>query len=251
MDFLRLLAEHRSPAATAFFRTATWLGEELFVVAVLCMLYWCIHKRFAYRICFVYFISGIVVQVLKVTFRIDRPWVLDPDFLPVESAMATATGYSFPSGHTQAATALFGSCLFLVAGRQWKRNWQKIAVCCLCAAAIAAVGMSRMYLGVHTPKDVLVSFAVSIVPAVFMGLRRDAGEAELCGEKDLSGALPEKRRRLMAAVFAAAGLFAAGYALILCSANILEPQLAADCVKAGGAGIGFALGWYLETGYIR
>ena len=158
MDFLRLLAEYRNPSATALFQVFTWLGEELFVVAVLCMLYWCVHKGLAYRLCLVYFISGLAVQVLKITFRIDRPWMLDPDFLPVQSAMATATGYSFPSGHTQSATALFGSLLFLAAGRQWKCSRQKAAACFLCAAAIAAVGLSRMYLGVHTPKDVMVSF---------------------------------------------------------------------------------------------
>ena len=305
MDFLRLLAEHRSPAATALFQAFTWLGEELFVVAVLCLLYWCVHKGLAYRLCLVYFVSGIAVQVLKITFRIDRPWVIDPDFLPVRSAMATATGYSFPSGHTQAATALFGSLLFLAAGRHWNRRRDKAAACFLCAAAIAAVGLSRMYLGVHTPKDVMVSFAVSIVPAAAVcGRRRSAdsvgggrlcaadgrgkpadctggknlrnaehggewtggrGKAETSGGRSLrdkgrSGAwtetgfgedLQESRRRLFAVIFAAAGLLAAGYALFLCGAGRIKPELASDCVKAGGAGIGFAAGWYLETGRIR
>ncbi len=279
MDFLRLLAEYRNPSATALFQVFTWLGEELFVVAVLCMLYWCVHKGLAYRLCLVYFISGLAVQVLKITFRIDRPWMLDPDFLPVQSAMATATGYSFPSGHTQSATALFGSLLFLAAGRQWKCSRQKAAACFLCAAAIAAVGLSRMYLGVHTPKDVMVSFAVSIVPAAAVcGRRRTAdlaGGARLCAADDRGKSadsaggslrdkgrseawtvagfgedLPESRRRLFAALFAAAGLLAAGYALFLSGTGMIKPELASDCVKAGGAGIGFAAGWYLETGHI-
>ena len=63
---------------------------------------------------------------------------------------AEATGYSFPSGHTQCAASLYGSIA---------RSSKKRAVQIGFAAIALLVGFSRMYLGVHTPKDVLVALA--------------------------------------------------------------------------------------------
>ena len=83
-----------------------------------------------------------------------RPWVLDPEFTIVESARAEATGYSFPSGHTQNAVGTFG--VLAVTG---KRKWVRL----LCALALILVPFSRMYLGVHTPMDVGVSALVAAV----------------------------------------------------------------------------------------
>jgi undecaprenyl-diphosphatase len=72
----------------------------------------------------------------------------------VESAIEEATGYSFPSGHTQNVADTFG-CIAYSA----KRLWVRIASVVL----ILLVGFSRMYLGVHTPLDVGVSIAVAAV----------------------------------------------------------------------------------------
>jgi undecaprenyl-diphosphatase len=85
-------------------------------------------------------------------FRIPRPWVLDPNFPIVESARAEATGFSFPSGHTQCATNLYGGI-----ARSSKSRSVQIGGALICLA----VAFSRMYLGVHTPKDVLVSLFIS------------------------------------------------------------------------------------------
>lgn len=93
-------------------------------------------------------------QFLKLMFRIPRPWVRDPDFTIVESARAAATGYSFPSGHTQSAVGVFGSIARL-SGRKAVRILS-IAICLL-------VPFSRMYLGVHTPADVGVSFGIALI----------------------------------------------------------------------------------------
>ncbi|MFR6424875.1 MAG: phosphatase PAP2 family protein [Oscillospiraceae bacterium] len=72
----------------------------------------------------------------------------------VESARAEATGYSFPSGHTQNVFASFG-CL----GRWTRRTWLRV----VCAVVIVLTAFSRMYLGVHTPLDVGVSFGIGLV----------------------------------------------------------------------------------------
>lgn len=101
MTFLWLLEGLRTPFLDKWMQFITCFGQELIIIAVICALYWCADKRFAYLLGFTYFTAGLCVQSLKITFRIPRPWILDPDFKAVESAVPGATGYSFPSGHTQ------------------------------------------------------------------------------------------------------------------------------------------------------
>ena len=154
MTFLWFLEGIRTPFLEQLMQFITYFGQELIVIAVICTFYWCTDKRFAYLLGFTYFTAGLGVQALKITFRIPRPWILDPQFKAVESAVAGATGYSFPSGHTQSAT-----CLFFPLSLYTSRLWAKL----LCILAFLLIGFSRMYLGCHTPKDVLVSMGLSLV----------------------------------------------------------------------------------------
>ena len=114
--FLELLANLRSPFFDIVVNGITKFGEEAIVIIILCVMYWCVNKKMAYTTGMVFFSSGIIVQGLKITCRIPRPWVLDPSFNIVEAARATAGGYSFPSGHTQGAAAIYGSVGF------WAKN---------------------------------------------------------------------------------------------------------------------------------
>ena len=116
------------------------------------LIFWCVSKQEGYYLLLMGFFGTVVNQFLKLLFRIPRPWVRDPDFTIVESARAQATGYSFPSGHTQNAVATFGGI-----ARSTRRPWVRWA----CVAVLLLVSFSRLYLGVHTPLDVGVSFAVA------------------------------------------------------------------------------------------
>ena len=153
MEFLRLLESLRTPIGDAFFSAITILGEEtIFIVAGL-LFFWCIDKKQGYFILAVGFLGTIINQFLKLVFRVPRPWVLDPEFTIVESARAEATGYSFPSGHTQSSVGVFGSIA--------RVNKNKI-LRGLCIAVCVLVPLSRMYLGVHTPADVSVSIIIAV-----------------------------------------------------------------------------------------
>lgn len=154
MEVLRFLEGIRTPVGDAFFSTVTHLGEETIFIVVGLLFFWCIDKKKGYFILSVGFLGTIINQFLKLWFRIPRPWVRDPDFTIVESARAEATGYSFPSGHTQSAVGVFGSIA---------RVQKQIVVRILCIAVCVLVPLSRMYLGVHTPADVGVSLLVAVV----------------------------------------------------------------------------------------
>ena len=148
MSLLYALEGIRTPFLDALFGAVTYLGDEIVYMALAVVVYWCFSKPLGYYILTSGFTGTILNQFMKITFRIPRPWVLDPEFEIVESAREAATGYSFPSGHTQNAFASFGSLA------AWtKRRTLRV----LCIAAVILVAFSRMYLGVHTPLDVGVS----------------------------------------------------------------------------------------------
>lgn len=152
MEFLYFLERLRNPVLDAFFSLVTMFGEETIFMAVGMIVFWCVDKYKGYYLLFVGFVGTVLNQFLKMLFRIPRPWVRDPDFTIVESAREAASGYSFPSGHTQTSVGLYGGI-----ARVSKKTSVRIGMLTLAAL----VALSRMYLGVHTPTDVLVSLAVA------------------------------------------------------------------------------------------
>lgn len=154
MGFLYLLERIRMPGLNELMLLITRLGEETAFLVVALIVFWCVDKKKGYYVMAVGFLGTMVNQILKLSCRVPRPWVLDPDFQILEQARGAATGYSFPSGHTTSAVGTFG-CLAVVAERKWWRN--------LCIALAVLVGFSRMYVGVHTPADVLAGAATALV----------------------------------------------------------------------------------------
>mgnify|MGYP002517866836 CR=1 FL=1 len=166
MDFLRLLASVRNPVLDTVMAGVTYFGSEIAFMAAALLLFWCIDKRQGYYVFLVGAVGTICNQFLKLAFRIPRPWVLDPEFQIVEAARADATGYSFPSGHTQ---NVVGTTASIFACR--KEKWVRI----VCVVLMLLVPFSRMYLGVHTPLDVSVAFvtALALAAALYPAFRTE------------------------------------------------------------------------------
>jgi len=153
MNFLYFLESIRVPGLNEFMLLITQLGDETVFLATAIILFWCVDKRMGYYLMSVGFIGTIANQFMKLWFRIPRPWVLDENFTILEQAREGASGYSFPSGHTQSSVGTFGAIAYTA-----KKRWIRIA-----AIAVAIlVPFSRMYLGVHTPLDVFVAAGMAI-----------------------------------------------------------------------------------------
>lgn len=154
MAFLYYLEKIRLPGLNEFMLGITYFGDEIAFLVVALILIWCADKRTGYYVLSVGFLGTIANQFMKLWFRIPRPWVLDESFTILEPAREGASGYSFPSGHTQSAVGTFGSIAYTAKSKLIR--W-------LCIAAVILVPFSRIYIGVHTPLDVGVAAAMAAV----------------------------------------------------------------------------------------
>ena len=159
MALLYWLESIRNPVLDAVVSLITHLGGETVFIVIALIFYWCIDKKKGYYILSVCFIGTLINQFLKLMFRIPRPWVKDPDFTIVEAAREEATGYSFPSGHTQNVTGYLGGI-----ARTTKHRIVRI----ISIVLIVLTAFSRMYLGVHTPLDVGVSLVIGTALVLLM-----------------------------------------------------------------------------------
>lgn len=231
MALLELLEHLRSPFFDTLNMLFTVMGEGLFFILILCLIFWCIDKKLAYRICFIYIAAGLAVQTLKITFRIDRPFVRNSSLHPVESARKTATGYSFPSGHTQNVTSMFLTFAHISTFLSAK---------VFCAIPIILVMFSRMYLGVHTPYDVFGSFIVSAILTITVNYLFD------------NFSLHTSHRKWVLILFTFITGIIIAYAVYLnTTVTDITLENMEDIFKACGAALGFLIGWYIETSRIH
>ena len=230
MRFLEFLSRFRTEYLDIFFRGVSYFGEITVLLPVLCIIYWCVNKSIAYKTLFSFFISGSFVQGAKIAFRIPRPWVINPDFKPVGSAIETATGYSFPSGHSQSASSVFLS-FSLWAKNRFIRVFSYIIV--------ALVIFSRMYLGVHTPKDVLVALLISTIVVVGINFFTD------------NYAFPRSTQNVLLFIAILYSLLLPAYAALLVYWDVSTWELVADSIVFAASLSGFAIGAYIENRFIN
>ena len=236
MGFLRWLEGLRNPVLDAFFSAITYLGGEVLFIVIALTVFWCVSKKNGYYLLSVCFFGTLINQFLKNIFRIPRPWELDPAFHAVENAVPEATGYSFPSGHTQNVVGTAGSLI-----RTTSKRWLRV----LLAAVAVLVAFSRMYLGVHTPLDVGVSMAVALLLVIAVKPVIDRSE---------------KNPTYMYALLGALGLLSVGYLLFMeMYPFAVEGEAAAEKYADGlknaytflGMIVGMSVSYPIERRYVR
>ena len=158
LKYLLLLQQFRESAGDLM--TASMMLITNFATigsAVLCVIiFWTVDRILGYWV-IINTVSGLFINnVIKLTACVYRPWIRWQELDPPEKAIETATGYSFPSGHTQIASSFFGSCAMSA-----RKNHK--AVSAFCIAVILLTAFSRNFLGVHTLTDVVTSLLISAV----------------------------------------------------------------------------------------
>ena len=137
------------------FLSITTVGEFFLPTLVGLIIFWCINSKKGISLLFLIFMNIFVSQFLKMLACVYRPWVLDNRITPLPKALLHSGGYSFPSGHTTMATSFCGGLVYLF-------NKYKLVSFSL-VFLILLVGFSRMYLGVHTPQDILTGLIIGVV----------------------------------------------------------------------------------------
>ncbi|MBR6688609.1 MAG: phosphatase PAP2 family protein [Clostridia bacterium] len=154
LDVLLFLQNIRTDILNVLLQGITMLGEEVVMVLVIAILYFCIDKKFAQKLFFVTVSSAGINGIIKNLVRFPRPFATGKILCVRED---TATGYSFTSGHTQT----FASMSTTIA-----KKLKKPLVTFLVGILIVLVAFSRMYLGAHYPSDVVVGAVLGVVLAL-------------------------------------------------------------------------------------
>ncbi|MBR2371644.1 MAG: phosphatase PAP2 family protein [Clostridia bacterium] len=151
-QFLTAFQKTANPFFDLFWTFITMFGEEVLIVAIVGLLYWCLNKDFAKCLAYSVLTSVAANGITKNIVGRDRPFQ-NKDWDIINKRPDTADGFSFPSGHTQVSTSLFVSMAIWI-----KKRWMWV----LAITMAILVAFSRLYLGVHFPTDVIAGFALGI-----------------------------------------------------------------------------------------
>lgn len=158
IDILLALQHFRNGVGDVFadfLSKMTYLADSKTVLVIMAVIYWGFSKRFGTFLLMGWNANRLINGFLKITVCAYRPWIRDPHILPYGDSIKTATGYSFPSGHSTNAASVYGG------GMLWKEFPGILRI--LLGLIVVLVPFSRLYLGVHTPQDVLGGIAVGLL----------------------------------------------------------------------------------------
>jgi membrane-associated phospholipid phosphatase len=125
----------------------SFLGTEDFFLLGLPILYWCVDSTLGIQVAIILMLSTNLNAAFKLAFHGPRPYW----YSPTVRGLATETSFGAPSGHAQSAAVVWG----LLAARL--RKWWGWLVAIL---LVLLIGLSRLYLGVHFPQDVLLGWLI-------------------------------------------------------------------------------------------
>ena len=154
INYLLWLQNFRNSINDAWTPFMEWVSmfSTTYLILLPVFIYWCWDKRKGLYTLVSYYLCMVITPITKLTVCAYRPWIRDSRILPAGDAITTATGYSFPSGHTTTCGPLAGG-MAVTAWEEKRTRWLSPIL----VLWVLLTGFSRNYLGVHTPQDVFVA----------------------------------------------------------------------------------------------
>lgn len=222
-----------------FLKQITYLADSKTVLVIMAVVYWGVSKKFGTFLLMGWNANRLVNGFLKITVCAYRPWIRDARIRPFGNAIRSATGYSFPSGHSTNSASVCGG------GMLWREFPGTLRI--LFGVVVVLVPFSRLYLGVHTPQDVICGTVIGLL--VMWLTMKLLLKIEKHPEKDWI--VPAVGLVLAAALGAYAALkpyprdYDAAGKLLVDGA-----KMANDTFKCVGWVSGFLIGWLLERRFV-
>lgn len=242
MEYLVFLQHIRETCPEVILRFMVVMSEiSVYGLPVfLCVMYWCVDKAFA-TVAMIDLAAGTLINnFLKLCFSVFRPWVRDPRIRVAKAAAPTAQGYSFPSGHSTSAGAVFMATL----EEYGKKTWLKA----VCIAFMILIPFSRMFLGCHTLEDVIFGLLLGMA-MVFLGKPLFRWGSRSGRNRVLFLLLNIVICALMIVMVETRGypMDTAADGSLLVDPETMKPGFYGAC----GMAIGWAVCWPLEMRYVR
>ena len=137
----------------------TWLGNPQAYMVIIAVIYWSIDRKLGLRMAIFLLVAASFNTILKQAFHSPRPYWTDLRLKPIQ----VENGFGMPSGHAQASTVWL-----LIAAHLRSVSFWSVAV-----VITFLIGLSRIYLGVHFPSQVLAGWMIGIVLLIIF-LRMEA-----------------------------------------------------------------------------
>ena len=224
----------------SFFQKMTFFGELTTAMVIMAIVYWCVDKDFGSYLLMGWSGNRLVNGFLKITVCAYRPWIRDAAVIPYGDAMKTATGYSFPSGHTMNGASIFGGCALR---KDQPKGFRTVA-----GLVVLLIAFSRPFLGVHTPQDVLVGMAAGLL-VMWLTIKL-IDWLSVHPEKDFVVVAAGVLLTALLIVYASVKPYPADYDA---AGNLIVDgaKMANDTFKGAGYAMGFLIGWILERRFVK
>ena len=155
INFYNILKKHIiNDNLTPYIKLITFFGSAICLISItILLLIFIKDKKISFSITLNLILATLFNQALK--HVIQRP-------RPSKYNIINESGYSFPSGHSMISMAFYGFLIYLI-HKNIKNKYLKTLLITILSLLIIAIGLSRIYLGVHYLSDVIGGFIIAII----------------------------------------------------------------------------------------
>lgn len=211
LEILRNIQSIANPFFDFLFQLITICGEQIVLISIISIIYWTLDKKFGEYIAYSVLTSVLLNNAIKDIFKMKRP-IGEEGIRTLREQ--TATGYSFPSGHTQGASSFYGAMAIYL---------KKRVMYIIATVMIILIGFSRLYLGVHYLKDVIVGGILGVLTSLICYKLYNRVENKML-------------------------LYVITFAIFIPALTFAH---SADFIKGMGTYLGFIIGIYIEKKYVN